>query len=561
MADHPADPNPVLQHLFDYLDSAHDAFFIIGEDMKLRLANSTLTHWMNEKEFVAGKSVLSSLINLSESIDLFVHKCEIAQAGTPSRFECLIRPPGSLPRWVEISLHRTPFRQAGVEIIGVARDISTHKNQIAKLKHQASHDELTGLINRREFKLKLGAMHMQAEKQHALLYLDLDKFKIVNDTCGHHAGDELLLRLAKLIRESLHSGHILARIGGDEFAILLEDCTLEHAQETAKAVRDTVAGFRFHWDGKQFDLGVSIGIARLKSSYEGTDCVISAADTACYIAKSKGSNQIHVYEDSECTFMQREVEWIARITEAFENNRFHLYYQNILPISAEYGCFDHREILLRLIDVDGRHIAPAEFVPAAEKFHLMPLIDRWVIRTLFARNAPLWRAAFKLLQNCDGMSMPLCCINLSGASLNDDYFPVFLRDQLSLYEIPPQSICFEITETVAINNLEKASDLIKELKTLGCRFSLDDFGSGMSSFSYLKSLPVDFLKIDGSLVKNIDHDKTDFCMVEAINKIAQEMGIKTIAEYVRNAGVIEKLQSIGVNFAQGYGIHQPEHLH
>lgn len=566
MADHPATDtlavNQALNCLQDYLDTVHDAVFIIGEDMRLRLANATLTRWMNERDFTLGRSILSSLIGLSESIDLFVHKCEIALAGTPVRFECLIRPRNSQLRWVEISLNRAPLKHPGVEIIAMARDIGAHKSEIAKLKHQANHDELTGLINRREFTRRLKILATSPQGRHALLYLDLDQFKVVNDTCGHHAGDELLRGLARLIRETLHGNDILARIGGDEFAILLEDHTLEGAQEKAKAVRDAVADFRFPWEGKRFDMGVSIGIATIKPNNEGADCILSAADAACHVAKSKGRNQIQVYaESTECSSLQREMGWISRITEAFENDRFHLFYQNILPIGSEYGCFNHREILLRMIDEDGRQIEPGEFVPAAEKYHLMPLIDRWVIRTLFSRNAVSWRAAFTLLESSEGIAMPLCCINLSGASLNDDYFPVFLRDQLSLHQIPPQSVCFEITETVAINNLEKVSALITELKALGFRFSLDDFGSGMSSFTYLKSLPVDFLKIDGALVKNIDHDKTDFCMVEAINKIAQEMGIKTIAEFVGNHGVIEKLQSIGVDFAQGYGIHRPEQLH
>ncbi len=562
MADYPATNTPAPNQSLSYLDYVHDAVFIIGEDMKFRFANNTLTHWMHERDFTPGRSILSRLIGLSESIDLFVHKCEIALAGTPVRFECLIKPRSSLPRWVEISLKRTQHSHPDVEIIAIARDISAHKNEIAKFKHQANHDELTGLLNRREFTRRLKALAASQDAHHILLYLDLDQFKVVNDTCGHQAGDELLGRLARLIREALHENDILARIGGDEFAIVLETQTLEKAQEKAQTLRDAIADFCFHWEGKRFDMGISIGIAAIKPDNEGADCILSAADAACRVAKSKGRNQIHVYaESTECSTLQRETAWISRITEAFENDRFRLFYQNILPIGSEYGCYSHREILLRLIDEDGRQIAPGEFVPAAEKYHLMPLIDRWVIRTLFASNAAVWRAAFTLLENCEEAAMPLCCINLSGASLNDEYFPVFLRDQLSLHQIPPESVCFEITETVAINNLEKVSVLITELKALGVRFSLDDFGSGMSSFAYLKYLPVDFLKIDGSLVKDMDHNKTDFCMVEAINKIAQEMGILTIAEFVGNHAVIEKLQSIGVNFAQGYSIHQPEHLH
>lgn len=562
MADHSTSKASISNPAFSYLDQAHDAVFVIGEDMRLRLVNATLAQWMNEKHLTPGGSVLSSLIGLSKSIDLFVHKCEIAFTGTPVRFECLIRPQNSMPRWTEISLNRVTLNHPDMEIIAIARDISANRNEIAKLRHQANHDELTGLLNRREFTRKLSLLASNPQTGHTLLYLDLDQFKIINDTCGHHAGDELLGRLARLLADTLNGNGILSRIGSDEFAILLEGISLENAQKIAKSVRDAVAGFRFHWEEKYFDMSISIGVASIKVDNEGVDCVLSAADAACHVAKNKGRNQIHVYSDStECASLKRETAWISRITEAFENNRFRLFYQNILPIGSEYGCFNHREILLRMIDTDGREITPGEFVPAAEKYHLMPLIDRWVIRTLFFRNAALWRSASVLLENCEKDAMPLCSINISGSSLNDDYFPIFLRDQLNLYQIPPQAVCFEITETVAINNLDKVSSLIKELKTLGFRFSLDDFGSGMSSFAYLKSLPVDFLKIDGSLVKNLDNDKTDFCMVEAINKIAQEMGIKTIAEFVGNRSIFEKLQSIGVNFAQGYSIHEPEHLH
>ncbi|MBZ0105013.1 MAG: EAL domain-containing protein [Sulfuricella denitrificans] len=562
MANHPTSKVSTSNSPLGYLEQANDAVFVMGEDMRLRLANAVLAQWMNEKSPAPGCSVLTRLIGLSKSIDLFVHKCEIALSGTPVRFECLIRPQNSMLRWTEISLNRVTSNHPDTEILAIARDISATRNEIAKLRHQSSHDELTGLLNRREFTRKLKLLTLNHQTDHTLLYLDLDQFKVINDACGHQAGDDLLERLARLLAETLQGNGTLARMGGDQFAILLEDITPENARKITNAIRDAVAGFRFFWENKYFDMSTSIGIAVIKADNVSVDCVLSAANSACLVAKSKGRNQIHVHADSiECAFLKRETAWISRITDAFENDRFRLYYQNILSIDSVFGCFSHREILLRMIDEDGHEITPGEFVPAAEKYHLMPLIDRWVIRTLFYRNAALWRGALKMLENGESNSMPLCSINISGASLNDDYFPIFLRDQLNLHQIPPRSICFEITETVAINNLEKASSLIREMKTLGFRFSLDDFGSGMSSFAYLKSLPVDFLKIDGSLVKNLDHDKTDYCMVEAINKIAQEMGIKTIAEFVGNHIVLEKLQAIGVDFAQGYCIHEPEHLH
>lgn len=546
-----------------YLNNAYDGVFTIGEDLKFRFANITLAGWMNETGMENGCSILPGLIGLSESMDLFVHKCEIALAGTPVRFECLIRPRHSLPRWVEISLSRASLPRPEIVITGVARDISAHKHEITKLKRQAGFDELTGLLNRRELTRRLQALaaHPQ-ENHHALLYLDLDQFKAVNDACGHLAGDELLRQVAKIIQDTMQDNGTLARVGGDEFAILLENCTPEAAEAAAVAIREAASNFRFYWGGKRFDIGVSIGIAIITPKNEGTDCALSAADSACHVAKEKGRNHIHVHSGSmECAYRKQEAGWISRITEAFEENRFRLYYQNILPIGPDYGCFDHREILVRMIDEHGRQIEPGEFLPAAEKYHLMPLIDRWVIRTLFSRNNELWNSAYQLLQPGGKAAMPLCCINLSGATLNDEYFPDFLKDQIELHQIPPQAICFEITETVAIGNLEKVCELIQDLKALGFRFALDDFGSGMSSFAYLKSLPVDFLKIDGSLVRDIDESRTDLCMVEAINRIAQEMGIQTIAEFVKNNDVIKKLRSIGVNYAQGYGIHQPESLY
>lgn len=561
--DTPDSPDSIEQLcLMAWLDTAHDAVFLLDGDMKLQLANQTLVSWTSERDFPKGHSILPILLGLSDSIELFSRQFKTTLAGASVRFECLIRPEHCLPRWVEFSLNRVPLQKNGTKIIGIARDITQHKNEIIRLRHHSTRDELTSLLNRRAFTRQLTEIVDARQGEHALLFIDLDRFKVVNDSCGHQAGDRLLVQAAQCIQSVIPAQDILARIDGDEFAVLLQHCDLPTAQQAASAIRAAVSGLCFRCDDKQFEIGTSIGIALIKPEQDGTDCSLSAADSACQIAKKKGRNYIHVYVGStECSQLTRETAWVSRITKAFEDDRFRLFYQNILPIGSEYGCFDHREILLRMVDENGQQIEPGEFIPSAEKYHLMPLIDRWVVRTMFANNADNWRKNHEILETSGERHAPLCCINLSGASLNDELFPDFLRDQIAQHQIPPQVVCFEITETVAIHNLERVSALIHELKALGFLFALDDFGSGMSSFSYLKSLPVDFLKIDGSLVLGIADCKTDFCMVEAIHKIAQEMGIKTIAEFVKNKSIMDKLQDIGVDYAQGFGIHQPEFLY
>jgi diguanylate cyclase (GGDEF)-like protein len=556
-------PDNIEQHcLMAWLDTAHDAVFLLDGEMKLQLANQTLVGWTSERDFPRGQSILPTLLGLSESIEIFAQQFKITMAGSPARFECLIRPEHCLPRWVEFSLNRVPAPNHQAQIIGIARDITQHKNEVMRLRHHSTRDELTSLLNRRSFTQQLTEVVNTKQGEHALLFIDLDRFKVVNDSCGHHAGDRLLIQVSQAIQSVIPAQDILARIDGDEFAVLLQNCDQQNAMQTATAIRDAVSELCFRCDDKQFEIGTSIGIALISLDQDGTDCSLSAADSACQIAKKRGRNIIQVYVGStECSQLTRESAWVSRITKAFEDDRFRLFYQNILPIGSEYGCFDHREILIRMVDEDGQHIEPGEFIPSAEKYHLMPLIDRWVVRTMFSNNAESWRKNHEILQTSYERHSPLCCINLSGASLNDELFPDFLRDQIALHQIPPHVVCFEITETVAINNLERVSALIHELKALGFLFALDDFGSGMSSFSYLKSLPVDFLKIDGSLVLGIADNKTDFCMVEAINKIAQEMGIKTIAEFVKNKPIIDKLQDIGVDYAQGFGIHHPEFLY
>jgi diguanylate cyclase (GGDEF)-like protein/PAS domain S-box-containing protein len=456
----------------------------------------------------------------------------------------------------------SPIRnQAGAAIgsVLVFRDVTQARELAKQLAWQAAHDQLTSLINRREFDLRLTRLLDSTKSggdHHALLYMDLDQFKVVNDTAGHAAGDEMLRQLADKLRLQIHGNDTLARLGGDEFGVLLEHRSLDDALKIANALRKIVQDFRFTCEGRTFEVGVSIGLAPITAHSGSPANLMSCADAACYAAKDNGRNRVSVYNPEDIDLMQRqsEMRWVTDISKAFEEQRFRLYSQPIRPLGEEQIGGHHCEILLRMIDVNGEVISPGTFMPAAERYGLMPVIDRWVIRTLFAAVSE------SLSRSAESNPPRICSINLSGASLNDEYFPGFLRDQISRYRIPPTALCFEITETVAISNLESVRRFMLELKQAGCRFSLDDFGSGMSSFAYLKDLPVDYLKIDGMFVKNMVQNPIDLAMVEAINRIGHVMGIQTIAEFVEDEAILEKLRSLGVNYAQGYWVGMPAPL-
>lgn len=482
-----------------------------------------------------------------------------------------------------------PIHASSGEIVGavvVFRDVTQVRTQARQLTWQATHDALTQLVNRREFEYQLEhALHSAQGYglQHVMLYLDLDRFKIVNDTCGHVAGDELLRQVSQLFKSNLRKTDILARVGGDEFAVLLYQCSATRGLEVAESLLQAVQCFRFGWEDKTFSIGVSIGLVAVNPQTASVTSVLSAADTACYAAKNKGRNRVQSYQagDRELLKQRGETQWVVQINQALEENRFCLYSQPIVHLQNPQISGMHCEILLRLQPEAGQLVSPMAFIPAAERYNLMQAIDRWVIRTLFsnlsqvfglnspARDRELDRdliaglpavTTLPLSQSLDVNYLNLYSINLSGASINEDRFIDFLYEQFSTYQIPPEIICFEITETVAIANLSKAASLIWKFKELGCRFALDDFGSGMSSFAYLKNLPVDFIKIDGNFIKNIVENPVDVVMVEAITKIGHVMGIKTIAEYVESETVMEKLRELGVDFAQGYYLGQPQPL-
>lgn len=436
-------------------------------------------------------------------------------------------------------------------VVLVLRDVTQSRQLAEQLSYQASHDELTGLPNRRVFEQQLHQLlQSQLEAtEHTLLFLDLDQFKIVNDTCGHVAGDQLLKQVASLIRQQLRSNDICARLGGDEFGVLLDSCPQGIALRIADKLRATVGEFRFAWDNKLFHIGLSIGLVSFSPGSSDQTGLLSAADTACYMAKEKGRNrvQIHHRDDAELASRQGEMQWLARINAALKEDRFQLYIQVIAPNrQSKEGL--HFEVLVRMVDETGQLIPPGAFIPAAERYNLMAAIDRWIIRHTFE------------FIDQHRMQLPhiaACSINLSGASMGDADLLAFIQQQLTQQHIEPSSICFEITETAAIANLAQAMQLIHELKQMGCKFALDDFGSGMSSFGYLKHLPVDYLKIDGSFVKHMLDDPIDAAMVTAINDIGHVMGLHTIAEFVENDAIREALTQLGVDYSQGYGIGRP----
>ena len=452
----------------------------------------------------------------------------------------------------------SPIRDGKSNVTGgvlVFHDVSESRELNRRLSYHASHDILTGLVNRREFENRLERALKSAkarETSYALLYLDLDQFKIVNDSCGHQAGDALLGQLGALLKSKIRWRDTLARLGGDEFGVLLESCSLEEAMQTAEGLRMAIGDYKFQWDERTFRLGASIGVVPITADNEDVAAMLSAADSACGAAKEAGRNRIHSFQENDIDLMRRrrEMQWAARINNALEENRFELFRQTIQPLQTEEEGA-HYEILLRMRDENGGIISPGLFIEAAERYSITPNIDRWVIRSAFR-----W-----LVSEADERErLALCSINLSGQSLGDEKFLPFVIDQFQMSGLDATKICFEITETAAIASYSQANRFINALKELGCKFALDDFGTGLSSFGYLKHFPVDFLKIDGSFVKEILHDPIDREMVRSINEIGHLTGKQTIAEFAENEEIITMLRGMGVDYAQGYGVSEPKRV-
>jgi diguanylate cyclase (GGDEF)-like protein/PAS domain S-box-containing protein len=436
------------------------------------------------------------------------------------------------------------------------RDVTEREQLQEQLRHQALHDPLTGLVNRRGFEERLNALLDGARRdgsEHALCYIDLDQFKLINDACGHAAGDELLRQLPQALLALMRPQDTLARLGGDEFGVLLHGCTLEQAEGIAGSLRDAVQSFRFAWQHRNFAVGASIGVVALNAKSAGLVSALGAADVACYIAKEQGPNHVHVSHPHDLAVSRRrtEMRWVARLRQALEEDRFRLHFQSIAPLAG--GEARGHELLIRLLDDDGKLVMPGAFIPAAERYQLMPALDAWVVRHLA-------RSLGSLLQRCPALRQHRFGINLSGESLRDPNMPGDIRQAAARHGLPPQMLYFEITETAAISNMATAVEFIAGLRQHGFRFALDDFGNGMSSFAYLKHLPVDYLKIDGGFVRDLAANPVDEAIVRAINAVAQRMGIATVAECVEDARTMDLLRSIGIDHVQGYAVHRPRPL-
>ncbi len=434
----------------------------------------------------------------------------------------------------------------------VFRDISEAKSFERQLSYQARHDALTGLANRREFEARLATMLSDAHAdgtQQALLYLDLDQFKVVNDACGHSAGDELLRQVSMLLENKIRKSDTLARLGGDEFGVLLSGCNLERARAIGETLRNTIDEYRFAWQQRVFRVGVSIGVVPIDQNSGDGSQVMAAADAACYIAKERGRNRIWVHEPGDSIVKERrsELQWVTRLEEALSQERLQVFSQAAHSLSEPAAGYVYREFLLRLVTDDGELVSPSTFIPPAERYQTMSRLDRWMLTKVV-----------ELLAGHARDEREVYAINLSAQSLADEQF---LGDTLTLLkghdDLTPH-LCFEITETAAISNWRQAVRFMEELQNLGCRFAIDDFGSGMTSFPYLRQLPVDFVKIDGAIVTDISSDPIDRMMADTINKIAHELGMLTIAEYVESERVLDTVRTLGVDFAQGFLFERPQ---
>ncbi|MDA8447963.1 EAL domain-containing protein [Paracidovorax valerianellae] len=496
--------------------------------------------------------VPASLQSTAQLLERALHGSSAQHDERPHR---IVRPDAST---VPVTLVGSPLMNQG-QLAGavlVLHDVTREQQYLEQLAWQASHDTLTGLVNRREFERRLAqllARPRSSEVAGALLYIDLDQFKVINDTCGHPAGDEMLLEVCRMLQRGLREGDTLARLGGDEFGVLLQGCPPQVAEQIAEQIRHHAQELRLAWGPRTLRTGLSIGLVHLTADLTSLQEVLRVADMACYGAKERGRNTVYVYQSQDAAMSRHldDMHWVQRIRQALEQNRFQLYMQEIAPLRTPADGSLHVEVLLRMQGDGGQAISPGEFVPAAERFGLAQALDRWVVEHTFAALAA------RRLQP-DARPITLCAINLSGMSVGDESLLAYLREQMAYHRVPADQLCFEVTETAAIAYLPNAIHLIRELKQQGCHFALDDFGSGMSSFTYLRHLPVDYLKIDGALVRDMLEDPANRAMVEMINHIGHVMGKRTIAEFAETPAILEGLRAMGVDYAQGHAIARPE---
>jgi diguanylate cyclase (GGDEF)-like protein/PAS domain S-box-containing protein len=541
------------------LHSINDGIVSIDTELKVSFMNAVAEELLGWEESDAkGKKVseVLSLFDARTGQDVFSGG-PLPVADRPFFFnEVGIKNPRGGEFLVDGSVTRIHAKENDTEGFVIAlRDVTEIKRMSETIDYQASHDALTGLSNREEFSARLDELVKSVrstQRRHALLVLDIDRFKAVNDTCGALAGDELLRQVAAHIQANVARGDISARINGDEFGIILMNCELEDSANAATRLQNSVQAQKFIWQNGVFPITLSIGIVPIADPNAASHALLAAAEDACHLSKEEGGSRMNVFRLEDAKFQKRrgDVEWIAKINRALDENRFALYQQPIMPIDSSSGNQAKSEVLIRLVNDDGSIARPGDFIPAAERYNLMPLIDRWVLKNAF-------RSYRELADSGSPLAHDLISLNLSGPSILDEELIDIILFEVKRYDLSPSHFCFEITETAAIQNLSHASRFMKKLKDEGFTFALDDFGSGFSSFGYLKNLPVDYLKIDGAFVQNIDESLVSYAMVESINSVGHVMGIKTVAEFVKNEAILKKLGEIGVDYAQGFYLAEP----
>jgi diguanylate cyclase (GGDEF)-like protein/PAS domain S-box-containing protein len=545
------------------LDSLAEAIIATDKDGRITYMNPAAEQLTGSAAEAAAGKLLEEIVSLVDETDRRLLSDPVNQALTSgaavnlSRRALMLSRANGSERSIELSA--SPIRNSAREVVGAVvmlHDVTEMRGLTRQMSYQAAHDALTGLVNRREFERRLEEAIESGHRgdgQHVLCYLDLDRFKIVNDTSGHLAGDSMLREVAKLLRDAVRDSDTVGRIGGDEFGILLVGCPLDKARQIADDVTRAVGDHRFVWRDKIFNIGASIGLVEISRESGTLEELLAAADTACYVAKKQGSGRVVVYSarDEALARHTGEIQWLQRLQSALKENRFHLYNQVIVPAHGEEDGGPAMEVLVRLQDESGHDLLPAEFMRAAERYRLMGLVDRWVVQTTLAA---LGRGAIAV----EGRHS--VAINISGQTLGDAQFLEFVVECLDSTGVTPGQVCFEIAESAVIANLDHARRFVGVLHGMGCQFALDDFGSGVGSFSNLKTLPLDYLKIDGSFIRNLARDSVNQAMVTAMIKLARTLNFKVIAEQVEDSAAEEAARRMGVDYLQGYAIGRPQPL-
>ncbi len=544
------------------LDSLAEAVVSTDAEGRIEYMNPAAEHLTGMAESDAHGKTLEEIVGLVDDAERRLLGDPVRQAlttGAPvnlSRRALLLSRAQGAERSIELSA--SPIRNPAGEVSGTVvllHDVTEMRGLARQMSYQATHDALTGLVNRREFERRLTESIESGHRgdgQHVLCYLDLDRFKVVNDTSGHLAGDSMLREVAKLLRDAVRDSDTVARLGGDEFGMLLVGCPLDKARQIADDVCRSVSDYRFVWKDRIFNIGVSIGIVEISRESGSLEELFVAADSACYVAKRQGTGRVAVYSarDEALARHSGEIQWLQRLQGALKENRFHLYHQPIVPTFTE----DHgpaMEVLVRLQDESGHDVPPSEFVRAAERYRLMGLVDRWVVQTTLTA---LGRGAIDIPKERS------IAINISGQTLGDMQFLEFVVECLDNTGVSPAQVCFEITESAVVANLDHARRFVGVLHGMGCQFALDDFGSGVGSFSNLKNLPMDYLKIDGSFMRNLARDSVNQAMVTAMIKLARTLNFKVIAEQVEDAAALDTARRMGVDYVQGYAVGRPQPL-